>query len=133
MESLSAIQITNRGNRRVGNNCLLKLISGAEFHQSLKLRDVNQCCHIAFETSDCFWVSDNIVNSIILTNTTGIPLHRLEDLCSDLYNGLHTMNSKGELIYINMKYNIIKLSRDMKTTHTFMQITDSKLEQRCIY
>ncbi|XP_052692746.1 uncharacterized protein LOC128171024 [Crassostrea angulata] len=52
MESLSAIQITERGNRRVGNQCLLKLTSGAEFHQSLTLTGVGRCLHISCVTSD---------------------------------------------------------------------------------
>nr|XP_034309355.1 uncharacterized protein LOC105323762 [Crassostrea gigas] len=44
MESLSAIQITERGNRRVGNQCLLKLTSAPELHQSLTVTD--QSCVI---------------------------------------------------------------------------------------
>eukprot|EP00105_Crassostrea_gigas_P044863 XP_019929011.1 PREDICTED: E3 ubiquitin-protein ligase TRIM9-like [Crassostrea gigas] len=77
MESLSAIQITERGNRRVGNQCLLKLTSGAEFHQSLTLTGVDGCYHISCVTSDRVWVSDRY--NLMLTDTTGVPLHRVED------------------------------------------------------
>nr|XP_034308016.1 uncharacterized protein LOC105326468 isoform X2 [Crassostrea gigas] len=131
MESLSAIQITERGNRRVGNQCLLKLMSGAEFHQSLTLTGVDCCHHISCVTSDRVWVSYR--NNLMLTDTTGVPLHRVEDSCSDLYRGLHTVNSESELIYVDRKYNINKLSKDMKTTTTSIETTDSTWEPRCVY
>uniref|UniRef100_K1QNS7 Tripartite motif-containing protein 2 n=1 Tax=Magallana gigas TaxID=29159 RepID=K1QNS7_MAGGI len=130
MESLSAIQITERGNRRVGNQCLLKLTSGAEFHQSLTLTGVDWCSHISCVTSDRVWVSDYRDN-IMLTDTTGVPLHRVEDSLSGL--GLHTVNSESELIYIDRNYNINKLSKDMKTTTTFIETTDSTWIPRCVY
>ncbi|XP_065931205.1 uncharacterized protein [Magallana gigas] len=132
MESLSAIQITERGNRRVGNQCLLKLTSGAEFHQSLTLTGVDRCLHISCVSSDRVWVSD-YEDNLILTDTTGVPLHRVEDSCRDLYRGLHTVNSESELIYIDWNYNINKLSKDMKTTTTFIERTDSTWEPRCVY
>eukprot|EP00105_Crassostrea_gigas_P038334 XP_019922482.1 PREDICTED: uncharacterized protein LOC105327476 [Crassostrea gigas] len=130
MESLSAIQITERGNRRVGNQRLLKLTSGADFHQSLTVPGVGVCYHISCVTSDRVWVSDDI-NNLILTDTTGVPLHCVEDSCSG--NGLHTVNSESELIYIDRNYNINKLSKDMKTTTTFIERTDSTWEPRCVY
>ncbi|XP_065932393.1 uncharacterized protein [Magallana gigas] len=131
MESLSAIQITERGNRRVGNQCLLKLTSGAELHQSLTLTGVDRCLHISCVTSDRVWVSDPTY-IIILTDTTGVPLHRVEDSCRDLY-GLHTVNSESELIYIDEDYNINKLSKDMKRSTTFIVRTDSTWEPGCVY
>ncbi|XP_065939203.1 uncharacterized protein [Magallana gigas] len=133
MESLSAIQITERGNRRVGNQCLLKLTSGAEFHQSLTVTGVYRCYHISCVTSDRVWVSDHI-NNLMLTDTTGVPLHRVKDSCRGLYGkGLHTVNSESELIYIDRNYNINKLSKDMKTTTTFIERTDSTWRPWCVY
>nr|XP_034319860.1 uncharacterized protein LOC109619606 isoform X2 [Crassostrea gigas] len=134
MESLSAIQITERGNRRVGNQCLLKLMSAPEFHQSLTLTLTSGwCCfHISCVTSDRVWISLR-ENNLILTNSTGVPLYRVEDLCSDLYGGLHTVNSENELIYIDRNYNINKLSNHMKTTTTFIKRTDSTWKPRCVY
>ncbi|XP_065932115.1 uncharacterized protein [Magallana gigas] len=129
MESLSAIQITERGNRRVGNQCLLKLTSGAELHQSLTVTGVGRCYHISCVTSDRVWVSD--WNNLMLTDTTGVPLHRVEDSCSGL--GLHTVNSESELIYIDRNFNINKLSKDMKTATTFIERTDYTWRPRCVY
>ncbi|XP_065937236.1 uncharacterized protein [Magallana gigas] len=130
MESLSAIQITERGNRRVGNQCLLKLTSGAELHQSLTVPGVDYCNHISCVTSDRVWVSDHLYN-LMLTDTTGVPLHRVEDSCSGY--GSHTVNSESELIYIDRYSNINKLSKDMKTTTTFIERTDSTWRPRCVY
>ncbi|XP_065929521.1 uncharacterized protein [Magallana gigas] len=129
MESLSAIQITERGNRRVGNQCLLKLTSAPEFHQSLTVTGVDRCYHISCVTSDLVWVSDE--DNLILTDTIGVPLHRVEDSCSD--GGIHTVNSESELIYIDMYDNINKLSKDMKTTTTFIERTDSTWRPWCVY
>ncbi|XP_052682084.1 tripartite motif-containing protein 2-like [Crassostrea angulata] len=131
MESLSAIQITERGNRRVGNQGLLKLTSVPEFHQSLTVTGVGHCLDFSCVTPDRVWVSDR--NNLILTDTTGVPLHRVEDSWSDLYGGLHTVNSESELIYIDRNYNINKLSKDMKTTTRFIERTDSTWWQRCVY
>eukprot|EP00105_Crassostrea_gigas_P037008 XP_019921156.1 PREDICTED: uncharacterized protein LOC105324523 [Crassostrea gigas] len=130
MESLSAIQITERGNRRVGNQCLLKLTSGAELHQSLTVPGVDWCRHISCVTSDRVWVSDRY-NNLMLTDTTGVPLHRVEDLCSG--DGLHTVNSESELIYKDRNSNINKLSKDMKTTTTFIKRTDYTWRPQCVY
>uniref|UniRef100_K1QE00 Tripartite motif-containing protein 3 n=1 Tax=Magallana gigas TaxID=29159 RepID=K1QE00_MAGGI len=135
MESLSAIQITERGNQRVGNQCLLKLTSGAELHQSLTLTGVDCCRHISCVTSDRVWVSD-WNNNLMLTDTTGVPLHRVKDSWSGLYRGnigSHTVNSESELIYIDRNSNINKLSKDMKTTTTFIERTDSTWEPWCVY
>nr|XP_034321336.1 uncharacterized protein LOC105337630 isoform X5 [Crassostrea gigas] len=131
MESLSAIQITERGNRRVGNQCLLKLTSGAELHQSLTLTGVRFCYHISCVTSDRVWVSD-YRNNLMLTDTTRVPLHRVEDSWSDI-SGLHTVNSESELIYIDRKHNINKLSKDMKTTTTFIETTDFTWRPLSVY
>nr|XP_034309440.1 uncharacterized protein LOC105328160 [Crassostrea gigas] len=131
MESLSAIKITERGNRCVGNQCLLKLTFPPEFHQSLTVTRVDCCLHISCVTSDRVWVSDK--NNLILTDTTGVPLHRVEDSWSGLHGGFHTVNSKSELIYRDRNYNINKLSKDMKTTTTFIETTDSTWTPRCVY
>eukprot|EP00105_Crassostrea_gigas_P042588 XP_019926736.1 PREDICTED: uncharacterized protein LOC105337630 isoform X2 [Crassostrea gigas] len=131
MESLSAIQITERGNRCVGNQCLLKPMSDAEIHHSLTVTGVDGFLHISCVTSDRVWGSDRY--NIILTDTTGVPLQRVEDSRSDLYGGPHTVNSGSELIYIDRNYNINKLSKDMKRSTTFIVRTDSTWEPGCVY
>lgn len=125
MTSLSGIQITERGNRR-----LLKLLSPLEFEHSLRLTDLYCCDHISCVKSDRVWVSD-CKNNFLFINNKGDILHRVNDIRSR--NGLHTVNSGGELIYIDKNYNINKLSTDMKTTIPFIQKTDSKWRPQCVH
>nr|XP_034333806.1 uncharacterized protein LOC105343600 [Crassostrea gigas] len=135
MESLSGIKLTERGKRSVGNKHLLKLMSGPEFHHSISLTNLIFCYHISHVTSDRVWVSDN-ENNLILTNTAGETLHHLKDCRSvHLYsgNGIHTVNSESDLLYIDMDNNINKLLKDMKTTSTFIERTDSTWEPQCMY
>lgn len=106
------------GNRRHGNEYLLKLMSGPKFHQSLTVAGLYRCFHISCVTSDRLCVS-NRENNLIWTNTTGVTLHCVKVLCkydTDILtgNGLHTMNSKCELIYIESKFNIKKRLKIMK-------------------
>nr|XP_034319906.1 uncharacterized protein LOC105338511 [Crassostrea gigas] len=133
MESLSEIPTTGTEKPQQGNQCLLKLMSPPELLPSLTLTGVGCCYHISCVTSDRVWVSDYRYN-LILTDTTGVPLHRVEDSCNGLYDrGLHTVNSESELIYIDRNYNINKLSKDMKTTTTFIERTDSTWRPGCVY
>lgn len=77
------------------------------------------------------WVSDT--NNLILTNNTGGIEHHVTDL-NNSYNGLHTVNSEGELIYISDDGNIKKLSKDMKTTTTFIEQSEPKKSTpQCVY
>nr|XP_034322686.1 uncharacterized protein LOC109618161 [Crassostrea gigas] len=134
MESLSESPTPGTEKPQQGNQCLLKLMSPPELLPSLTLTGVNCCFHISCVTSDRVWVSD-YRNKLMLTDTTGVPLHRVEDSWSGVYrgNGSHTVNNESELIYIDRNYNINKLSKDMKTTTTFIERTDSTLEPRCVY
>lgn len=60
--------------------------------------------------SDQIWVNDR--RNLILWNTNGGILHRFTDIYCGSNQGSHTVNSKGELIYIDRNYNINKLSND---------------------
>lgn len=115
MESLIEIKITERGNRRVENESVLELLPVTEFHQSFTVTGIDRCLHISIVTSERFWVSD-VNNGLILSNTAGETLHQdcwlNVDGPDDIYNGLHTVNNDGELIYIDSDQCIYKLSND---------------------
>uniref|UniRef100_K1QXL0 Perlucin n=1 Tax=Magallana gigas TaxID=29159 RepID=K1QXL0_MAGGI len=132
-ESLGAIKITERGNRRIGNDSLMKMLYCAELKQSFTLTGVGYCYHISRVNFDQVWISDG--KNLILTNTSGALLHRVEDSRSGLFSerGFHTVNSENELIYIDRNDNINKLSNDMKTTTTFIVTTDSAWVPLCVY
>nr|XP_034310546.1 uncharacterized protein LOC117684057 [Crassostrea gigas] len=131
MASLSGVPTPGTETPQQGNQCLLKLMSGAVFHQSLTLTGVGRCYHISCLTSDRVWVSYR--NILMLTDTTGVPLRRVKDSWNGDIIGLHTVNSEGELIYIDKNYNINKLSKNMKTTTTFIKRTDYTWRPQCVY
>nr|XP_034309442.1 uncharacterized protein LOC117683735 [Crassostrea gigas] len=136
MESLSGIPTPGTEKPQQGNQCLLKLMSPPELLPSLTVTGVDGCDHISCVTSDRVWVND-WRNNLILTDTTGVPLHRVKDSFSSGLltgnRGLHTVNNESELIYINRNHNINKLSKDMKTTTTFIEGTDSSWKPQCGY
>lgn len=129
LESHNKIQTTEGKKTQVGNGCLLKLMSPPKFQQSLKMSGMRCSFHISCMTSDRVWISDR--HSIMLTNTTSDILHLLKDVCCG--NGVHTVNSKGELIYIGRDYNINKLSIDMKATTIFIERKDYPWRTMCLY
>lgn len=108
-----------------------KLISPSEIIHSLKLTGVYGCHHISCATSDQVWVSD--YNNLILTDITGVLLHRVKDFSGYLnYFGAHTVNSENELFYIDRFDNINTLSKDMKITSTFIKRTYSSWRPWCV-
>lgn len=81
------------------------------------------------ELYDCSYCGNNL----FLTNYNGDTLQYLNDLCPYIFSGSHTVSIENELTYIDMKYDIIKLSRNMKTSSTFIKRTDSNWEPRCLH
>lgn len=128
---INKIKKTDRGKRY--EEKFLKLMSFTKLHRSFSLSEVN-CYHISLVTSDLVWVSDNY--DLFLSNTsTGKMLYCIDDLNSELFPryGFHTVNSEGNLMYINMNFNINKLSTDLKTKTKFIETTSSTLKPICVY
>lgn len=114
----SEIQIRKKGKRRPEKECVLKLMPVPELYQSFTVPGVNNCYHMSYLTPDRVLVND--YDTTILTNTTGDILFYQKHLCG----GPHTLNSKYELIYIDMYYNICKLSKNLKTIIIIIPIKD---------
>lgn len=91
---------------------------------SPKVTGIVCCHHISCVTPDRSWVSER--KHLILTNKAGKTLHHLKDLCREFHSGLHTVNSDGELFYINEDYNIKKLSRDLQNSTLFLETAASR-------
>lgn len=91
---------------------------------SPKVTGIVCCHHISCVTPDRAWVSER--KHLILTNKAGETLHHLEDLCREFHSGLHTVNSDGELFYIDQDYNIKRLSRDLQNATLFLETTASR-------
>lgn len=112
-------------------------MSPSNLLHSLTLTDVCGCYHISYVTSDRAWVSD-YENNLILTNTIPSTLKHVRDLSGffiDNGHGKHTINGQTELIYIDKKLNIKKLSKDMKTTTTLIERPVSRWTwvPKCVY
>lgn len=81
--------------------------------------------HISCTGTNYVWFSYT-PNTISLTNTKGPDKHTLMEVCGDAsYFGRHTVNKENELIYIDKKYNIMKLSSDLKNKTELIISKDS--------
>lgn len=98
---------------------------------NLKLKGVHGCRHMSCTTSNMFWVSDNKHN-LILTNISGETLYHLRDLWNGS-DGVHTINTEHELIYIENNGSIKKLSKDMNTITEFVDQNESIGRPHCLY
>lgn len=114
--------------------CLQKQTPFLVLKQTFRVDGVNPVHHITYFKSDLIWVSNRF--NLVLTNTTGNTMLGLTGLSSDTsaFSGVHTVNSEGELFFIDRDYNIKKLSKDMNTISLFVKQTDdSKWEPRSVY
>lgn len=136
---LSKIQLKYKGKRFLENKCLVQLLPVPIPLGCVKVADVHGCSHICNISSKMVWVSDE--NNLVLTNTKGKTVHRLDDLyylqqsnkLTSLRSGLHTVNNKDELFYLNSEFIIKKLSSDLKTTSTFITNMDYEWTPVCLY
>lgn len=71
-------------------------------------------------------------NNLSLINTTGDTLFHLKDLYHS-HTGAYNVNNDCELIYIDIRGAIIKLSKDMKTSTTFIARVDNLWMPQCVY
>lgn len=100
-----------------------------KFHHSFNVK--NGCYNISHVTPDQVWVSDK--KSIIMINMRGENIHPPFDFKHNKFgNGFHTVNNKKELVYIDHNSNICILSKDLRTTTTFIRNTDFIWSPQCL-
>ncbi|XP_061171040.1 uncharacterized protein LOC133180579 [Saccostrea echinata] len=132
--NLGKIHIPETRKRLVKNERLLKLMPTPVLHRSFTVKGVSSVTQISHVTSDQVWISDGI--NLILTNTTGEKLYHERGLAKHLHeffrNGVHTVNRKGDLIFIDWEGNIKKLSKDYRTMSTLKNKRE-QLRPRCVY
>jgi hypothetical protein len=130
LSEILAIQMS-AGKRQIGIDECVKLMSTPLQHASVCVTGVRQVVHISLLTSDLIWVRDD--DDLILTDGTGLTMHHVTDL-APFYTlgGVHTVNSYDELIYIDRKYNIIKVSADNTSVITLLK-RPSPWRLRCVY
>ncbi|XP_056004125.1 uncharacterized protein LOC125661048 [Ostrea edulis] len=129
LRGIPEIQMTT-GKRQIGIDECLKLMSTPVLHTSVRVIGVSCARHISGVMLDRVWVSDE--DNLILTDKTGDTIHRVTDIPTLYEEGRHTVNCSGELIYIDRKLNINKLSADNKTVTTLLHRT-SPWRQQCVY
>ncbi|XP_056016075.1 uncharacterized protein LOC125677337 isoform X1 [Ostrea edulis] len=128
LRGIPEIQMTT-GKRQVGIDECVKLTSTPVLNTSVCVTGVSGVYHISRVMSDRVWVSG--YNNLILTDTTGDTIHHVTGR-TPWYGGQHTVNSSGELIYIDRKYNINKLSIDNQTVTTLLE-RPSLWIPRCVF
>lgn len=114
-----------------GKNCLLEIMSTPKLDYSFTVKGINHCRHISCVASQKIWASEQ--KNLILTSIKGDTLYRVKKLCINDFSGVHAVTSKGELIYVDRDFNIIKTSMDLKSTTTFIQRTDFTWRCWCVY
>ncbi|XP_062588467.1 uncharacterized protein LOC134250131 isoform X2 [Saccostrea cucullata] len=90
--------------------------------KSVTVSGVRECDHISRVSTDQVWISDDKGN-LILTNTKGEELDRVTDIGS--VDGGHTVDSNGDLIYIDSELNINKLSTENKEKTTIIKYNNT--------
>lgn len=93
------------------------------------MASVNRCIHFSCLTTYRVWVSDK--KNLILANVRGVPIYCLND--KHCGYGIHTVSGNNDLIYIDIENRIKKLSHDMKTISTFLDITISVWKPQCVF
>lgn len=122
---------TETGVWALKDKSLVKLMpSGAELHGAVTFKGVSKIPHISRLKSDKLWFSSRKHN-LTITNLRGDIIDQLNYICSGV--GFHTVNNKGELIFIDSENNIKKYSIDRKTPTRFIKTTDNTWIPLCVY
>ncbi|XP_056004133.1 uncharacterized protein LOC125661055 isoform X2 [Ostrea edulis] len=129
LRGIPEIQMTT-AKRHVEIDECVKLTSTPVSHTSVYVKDVSEVSHISCVMSDRVWVSD--IDRLILIGTSGGTIHRVTNRTRLCEMGLHTVNNSGELIYIDRKRNIKKLSADNETVSTLLRMK-SRWIPLCVY
>lgn len=111
---------------------MLKLMPDPKLYRQFAVKEIFQCRHISCVTSEEILVSDQYHN-LILSNMAGKVLHKYEttrlDTCG---SGIHTVNNKKELLFINENLNIYKASEHFQKSSKFKG-TYSMWTAACLY
>ncbi|XP_062607886.1 uncharacterized protein LOC134269695, partial [Saccostrea cucullata] len=104
--------------------------SWLESQTSFRVPGVSRGNHISHVSSDRVWISDN--KNLVLTNTAGNEIDRVTDI-TKYGDGVHTVTSDGDLIYIDRKGNITKLSKDDTVKSLLIPNNTAPWRRLCVY
>lgn len=91
--------------------------------------DVDYCDYIFCLILDQIWISDK--NNFLFINKIGVILYCFVDLCRGY--GVYIVNYEGELIYIDMNYDIKKLLKNVEIIILLKIFLDIKWKLCCVY
>lgn len=131
---ICAFTLSDRGERRLGNESLLELMPKPELQQLLKLNDTSGCLHMSRVRPDQFWVSDNRNNLILLNKNGDIQKHFQNEIYTHVYDltGAHTVDRNNQLIYIDTNNQIIRfINREINTL--CFEDNDNQWIYRCVF
>lgn len=132
---LCSIKTTETRRRQAGNEQMLKRSPFANLRQTFKMSGMKSFYHISVVSPYRIWASgyNKLVKmKIMLKSTSDETLHIVKNSCT-LGRGCHTVNRENDLIYIDNKRNIKKLSGDMKTKNTLIYWQEKEWEPLCLY
>lgn len=111
--SRQTMQTADSTNKLKEDKRQLELVYFSKLLYSFIVKDVNNYTHIVCVPPNMFWVSDG--RNINLTNINGDKLHSVCDYSLSQKCGDHTVNSEGELIYIDGIGDIKQIWKDFET------------------
>lgn len=133
VKQLSKINITYKGPRRVRIEELLKPMSTPILQKSVELKYITSCDHISCVTGECVWVTNQHITMLIDTST-GEGLRCVTDVLDEGWTKcVHTVNSEGELFFLDIDYDIMKLSKNSNEKTTFIKKPNSTWLPKCMY
>ena len=104
-------------------------MSSPMLQKYITLPSIFECGHISFVTPDRIWASD-YHKLIFLDSATSDEQYCVKNSLGSYYEK-HTINSEGELIYIDKKKTINRLSCNRKTSTVLIKYR--LLSPRCVY
>ena len=106
---------------------LVQQAASPVLQKTLTVPAVRRCFHISCYLRDRIWIND--WNGLILTDTTtGKSLITGLDARHIGGTGIHSVNSKRELVYIDKQFNINKYSLTKKMKETIIECGNSSWE-----
>lgn len=127
--SRQTMQTADSTNKLKEDKRKLEMVYFSKLLYSFRVKDVHNYTHIVCVPPNMFWVSDG--RYLNLTNINGDNLHSVRNYSLNQRCGEHTVNSEGELIYINIM-DITQIRKDFETVTLVKSSHISKFVPLCV-
>lgn len=113
LKLLGEITVEETGNRKPEYRFTLERLKVVKHLRTVPVTGVKSACHMSCKSATEFWISDKV--NLVLIDQTGKKLSDVKDKL-DKECGVHAVTKDGDLIYIDKKSNVRKLSKDKPST-----------------